>query len=50
MVQIDAPCLDCGLPMQIQMKDGAIENSDPEGVVAYTPVPFGEWFHDLPYA
>jgi hypothetical protein len=50
VVQVDAPCLDCGLPIQVQVKDGAIVSSDPESVVAYTPVPFGEWFNDIAYA
>jgi hypothetical protein len=32
------------------MKDGKLESADPEGVVAYTSVPFREWFKNLPYS
>jgi hypothetical protein len=50
VVQIDAPCLDCGLPIKVQVKDGAVQSADPRGIVAYTPVPFAEWFNDIAYA
>jgi hypothetical protein len=32
------------------MRDGVVQNSEPEGLVAYTSVPFKEWFKDLPYS
>ena len=32
------------------MKDGVVEEAEPEGMVAYTCVPFREWFNDIPYA
>jgi len=32
------------------MKDGAILNAEPEGIMGYTCVPFKDWFNDLPYA
>ena len=32
------------------MKDGVLESTDPEGLIAYTSVPFRDWFKDLPYA
>jgi hypothetical protein len=32
------------------MKDGVVQNTDPEGTVTYTCVPFREWFKDIPYA
>jgi hypothetical protein len=25
-------------------------STEPEGLVAYTPVPFREWFKDIPYS
>jgi hypothetical protein len=50
VVQIDAPCLDCGSPVKVKMKDGKVEGTDPEGLVAYTSVPFREWFSNLPYS
>jgi hypothetical protein len=32
------------------MKDGEVLKQEPEGIVAYTPIPFREWFGDLPFA
>ena len=48
-VTIEAPCLDCGLPMRVDMKDGVIENAEPQGLVGYTSVPVREWATDWPY-
>ena len=33
-VQIDCPCLDCGEPIQVRMRDGEITGSSPDGIVA----------------
>ncbi|RJQ83282.1 MAG: hypothetical protein C4519_06895 [Desulfobacteraceae bacterium] len=49
-VQIDAPCLDCGSPIIVEMKDGSIQKAEPQGIVAYTSVPFRDWFNNLPYS
>ncbi|MBI5585394.1 MAG: hypothetical protein HY892_16405 [Deltaproteobacteria bacterium] len=49
-VRIEAPCLDCGLPVRVEMKDGVVLGTEPEAPVAYTPVPLREWFKDIPYA
>jgi len=49
-VRIDAPCLDCGSPIRVEMKDGVIQDADPEGIMGYVSVPFRDWFNDLPYA
>jgi len=49
-VQIDAPCLDCGASIRVKMKDGTVQNAEPEGIMGYTSVPFKDWFNDLPYA
>jgi hypothetical protein len=49
-VQIDAPCLDCGNPIRVKMKDGVVQSTVPQGLVAYTPLPFREWFNDLSHA
>jgi len=32
------------------MRDGAVRNAEPEGIVGYVAVPFRDWFSDLPYA
>ena len=49
-VQLDAPCLDCGFQMRVEMKDGVIQKTEPEGLFGYTSVPFKDWFNDLPYS
>ncbi|UCF86335.1 MAG: hypothetical protein JSV50_07450 [Desulfobacteraceae bacterium] len=47
---MDAPCLDCGSPIKVEMKDGEVLKTEPEGLMAFTCVPLREWFNDLPYA
>jgi hypothetical protein len=32
------------------MKDGVVLGTEPAAPVAYTPVPFREWFKDIPYS
>jgi hypothetical protein len=32
------------------MKDGGVQHIDPEGVVAYTSVPFKDWRRDIAFA
>jgi hypothetical protein len=32
------------------MKDGVVRSTEPGGLVAYTCVPFREWFKDIPYS
>jgi hypothetical protein len=36
--------------MKIEMKDGEVMGIEPQGLVAYTPVPFRKWFDDIPYS
>jgi len=36
--------------MSVEMKDGVLRRAEPEGLVAYTCIPFREWFKDIPYA
>jgi hypothetical protein len=40
-VRMDAPCLDCGEPMTIVMRDEAVLTVEPKGIVGYSPVPIG---------
>lgn len=49
-VKIEAPCLDCGARISIEMKDGSIQKAEPDGLIGYTSVPFRDWFNNLPYA
>ncbi len=40
-VRIDAPCLDCGEPITVEMRDGRLRSLAPAGVVGYTHSPIG---------
>jgi len=50
VVQIDAPCLDCGEPVRVVMKDGHVLEEAPTGLMGYVPVPFSHWMQSFPYA
>jgi hypothetical protein len=49
-VQINSPCLDCGEPIQVEIKDGVILRVEPMDVMGYVAVPFWKWFQDTPYS
>lgn len=34
--------------MRVQVRDGVIEASEPEGLYAFVDIPFREWRNDLP--
>ena len=40
-VRIDAPCLDCGEGLRVEMRDGRIVGVDPPGVVGHLNYGFG---------
>jgi hypothetical protein len=40
-VRIDAPCLDCGEPMIVEMRDGQLDRVDPPGIVGHLNYGFG---------
>jgi hypothetical protein len=40
-VRVDAPCLDCGEPMILEMRDGRLERVDPPGIVGHLNWGFG---------
>ncbi len=48
-VQIDSPCLDCGEPLRVVVKDGMLRSREPEGIVSYVDVPLGRWAKDWPF-
>ncbi len=48
-VQIDSPCLDCGEPLRIVVRDGIIESRDPDGIVCYVDIPVSQWSKDWPF-
>jgi len=49
-VRINAPCLDCGSPLQVEMQDGKLITTTPETITAYVAVPFARWMERLPFA
>jgi hypothetical protein len=40
-VRVDAPCLDCGDPVRVEMRDGRLVAADPPGVVGHLNWGFG---------
>jgi hypothetical protein len=49
-IRIDAPCLDCGASLRVEMKDGAVLKEEPKGIMGYVAIPFSQWFNRFPYA
>ena len=47
---IDAPCLDCGEPLQVVVRDGRIVSARPATLHAFIDVPFREWRANRAYA
>ncbi|MEW5913263.1 MAG: hypothetical protein AB1814_11955 [Thermodesulfobacteriota bacterium] len=50
MVKVLAPCLDCGEPISVEMRDGQILKAEPAGLVGYVAVPLWQWRQDIPFA
>ena len=48
-MQIDAPCLDCGEPMTIRMRDGEVLEASPESIVGHANVPVPRWRENWPF-
>ena len=40
-IRVDAPCLDCGEPLRIELYDDEIVSIDPPTMVGYTRSPVG---------
>jgi hypothetical protein len=49
VVRIDAPCLDCGEPVSVEMKDGKILKAEPEGIAGYVALPSAKWLERIAY-
>ena len=49
-MRIESVCLDCGEPVSVDVKDGTIENVEPEGTLGHVSVPFARWIFNIPYA
>jgi len=49
-VHIDFPCLDCGSPIQVEMRDGVVLGTEADRLMGYVAVPFAKWGEQLPFA
>jgi hypothetical protein len=49
MVRVDAPCLDCGEPMRVVVRDGTIAERSPAEICGYVDVPIRDWPKDWPH-
>jgi hypothetical protein len=49
-VVIDTPCLDCGEPIHLEVKDGVILKVEPVETIGYVAVPFARWWENVSYA
>jgi len=47
---MDAPCLDCGEPLRLAVRDGVIESQEPAGIYSYVDLPWREWKRNWAYA
>jgi hypothetical protein len=45
-VRIEAGCLDCGEPLAVRMRDGALLEVDPPSVVGHVNLPLRHWRDD----
>ncbi len=48
-VEVRAPCLDCGQPVEVTVRDGRIERAVPATIRFYVSVPVREWRANLIY-
>jgi hypothetical protein len=49
IVRIDAPCLDCGEPIAIEMRDARMLSVEPATIVGYAYSPIGGSLEDRPF-
>ena len=47
-VRIEAGCLDCGGPLTVRMRDGALLEADPPTAVGHLNLPLRHWRDDWP--
>jgi len=50
LVTVDAPCLDCGEPLSVDVLDGVIKRADPPDIAFYVDAPVKKWYGNLPFA
>jgi hypothetical protein len=49
-IAVRAPCLDCGEPMEVEVRDGKIVNTSDPAMVSYVDLPIAEWRKNLAYS
>lgn len=49
-VTVNAPCLDCGEPLRVEIVDGDIKKADPGDIHFYVDLPVKKWYSNLPFA
>jgi hypothetical protein len=49
-VTADAPCLDCGEPLRVDIVDGEIQGAQPQDIHFYVDLPIKKWYGNLPFA
>jgi len=49
-VAVNAPCLDCGEPIRVDILDGEIKQADPGDIHFYVDLPIKKWYGNLPFA
>ena len=49
-MRIDAPCLDCAAPIRVEIRDGQVLHTEPQGLAGYVAVPFWRWLENIAYA
>jgi hypothetical protein len=49
-VTVNAPCLDCGEPLRVDILDGEIKQAVPGDIHFYVDLPIKKWYGNLPFA
>jgi len=49
-VTVNAPCLDCGEPLSVELLDGVIQRAEPRDIAFYVDLPIKKWYGNLPFA
>jgi len=49
-MQVDSPCLDCGDPIRVRLRDGGIEEISPDSACLYFNIPYRKWSDNLPFS
>jgi hypothetical protein len=49
-ITIRAPCLDCGEPMFVEVRNGKLQRMSDPAMVSYVDIPFREWRPTLAYS